>query len=92
MTNEEYVRRVVRIQERIERMFPDPPGDWDSNQYEHERVYYARKRARERIYSLPARWRKLPARRSGCYCSNTLGPRAEHQRCASCPMRGLPSA
>lgn len=65
MTNEEYVWRVVRIQDRIHRMFPDPPGDWDSNQYEHERVYYARKRALARIYSLPARWRQLPRLPSG---------------------------
>jgi hypothetical protein len=60
VTNEEYVRRVVRIEKRIDAMFPYPEGDWDSNQYAWEECVRRRKRASRRIYDLPNRWRKVP--------------------------------
>lgn len=90
MNNEDYARRVTALYERIARMYPYPPGDYYDNESDWKHAHRRRERQRKRILALPERWRKLPAR-TGCYCSNTLGPRQEHQRCASCPMRGLTS-
>jgi hypothetical protein len=50
MNNTDYVRRVVAIQNRIALMFPEPAGDWDSNQYEWEDMYRRRDRATRRIF------------------------------------------
>jgi hypothetical protein len=59
MNNTDYVRRVVAIQNRIALMFPEPAGDWDSNQYEWEDMYRRRDRATRRIFELPKRWREM---------------------------------
>lgn len=60
MTNEEYARRYMAILEKARRWWPEPAGDWDSNQYEWEDWYRRHQRVERRIRSLPERWRKLP--------------------------------
>lgn len=60
MTNEEYARRVTALYERIARMYPYPACDYDSDTGAWRRVIRRRDRARDRIRSLPERWRKLP--------------------------------
>jgi hypothetical protein len=56
MDNEEYVRRVVKLRERIARMYPYPEDadlDWGDWKHAHRR----RERAERRILELPCRWR-----------------------------------
>jgi hypothetical protein len=60
MTNEDYARRIVKVQKRIDRMYPWPSGDWDSNNNEWKRITRRRDRATRRIFELPKRWRKVP--------------------------------
>jgi hypothetical protein len=51
----------------------------------HERVVQDKRDAETlRAVADEVREATLPL---GCYCSDTLGPREEHQRCAGCPLR-----
>ena len=58
----EYARRVVAIQDRIERMHPYPE-DADLNWGDYKIAHYHRERKLRRILELPKRWRALPKER-----------------------------
>lgn len=60
LSTTDYTRRVTVLYERIARMFPYPPGDYDDNESDWKHARRRRERQIRRILELPKRWRALP--------------------------------
>lgn len=60
MSNEEFVRRVCAIGDRINRRYPNPSVPYDDAEGDWKHVHRNRARQIRRIYLLPLRWKKVP--------------------------------